>query len=193
MPLSPDQKFELEKAIWTESDFEQMGWHDVHIHSIAFRPDEYELLMDIDYMFAWVDPEKEEKHYSFWMAPCTLVFTNVHDFKAEIEYGLGLEISDVERQEVGRPRNADLINKEMEWRWTFDCQEGVFSFISAGFQQITRRKPTRAKSQTFDWEERGGISFDRIPFEETSSEQGAAHNERKRSSWELSVCRQQFS
>ena len=86
MPLSPTEIYEIEKAIWTEIDFDQMGWHDVHIHAVAFRPDTYELLLDIDYMFAWVNPEKEEKHYTFWMSPCTLVFSNVHTFKAEIEW-----------------------------------------------------------------------------------------------------------
>ena len=175
MPLSPTDIYQIEKAIWTEADFEQMGWHDVHIHAIAFRPDTYELLLDIDYMFAWVDPEKEETHYTFWMSPCTLVFSNVHTFKADIEWGLGLEISGVECEEIGRPKNADHIQKEKEWKWTFDCQEGVFSFISVGYEQFARAKPIRVKSQKFSWKERGGICFDRITYE-NKSEQKTGEN-----------------
>ena len=118
-----------------------------------------------------------------WFSPIALpaarmisTFSNVHTFKAEIECGLGLEISDVEREVIGRPRNADHIKKEIEWRWTFDCQEGDFSFVSAGYEQFTRIKPIRAKSQSFDWEERGGVSFDRTTFEKSTSEPGASDN-----------------
>jgi hypothetical protein len=171
MPLTPTDPFELEKAIWTEEDFDQMGWHDVHIHAIAFSTVTHELLLDIDYMFAWVDPEAPEVHYTFWMAPCTLVFANVHSFAAEIETGLGLEVSHVEREDAGRPKNADYIKREKEWKWTFNCQEGVFSFHAVGYQQITRSRPVRAKSQSFEWEGRGGVSFARCPYDQTDSEQ----------------------
>ena len=173
MPLAPHDLFTLEKAIWTETDFDNMGWHDVHIHALAFSTETHELLMDIDYMFGWVDPEPPENHYTFWIAPCTLVFANVHSFKAEIEWGLGLEISGVSREPAGRPNNADYIKKDVEWMWLFDCQEGSFTFHSVGYRQITRRIPIRARSQSFPWIERGGVSFDLVPY---NSEQGAAAN-----------------
>jgi hypothetical protein len=174
MPLAPHEPFELEKAIWTEADFDQMGWHDVHIHAIAFSTETHELLMDIDYLFAWVDPESPDPHCTFWMAPCTLIFANVHSFMAEIEWGLGLEISGVSREDAGRPKNADYIKKDKEWKWEFDCQEGSFSFHAVGYVQITRRPPTRAKAQSFPWNERGGVSFDRNAYDQTNSEQGGA-------------------
>lgn len=31
-------KFELDKWVWTEADFEQMAWHDVRIRAIHFGP-----------------------------------------------------------------------------------------------------------------------------------------------------------
>lgn len=176
MPLSPHEPFELEKAIWTEADFDQMGWHDVHIHAIAFSTETHELLLDIDYMFAWVDPEAPDPHYTFWMAPCTLVFSNVHNFIADIEWGLGLEIDDVSREDAGRPQNAAYIKRNREWKWNFDCQEGSFSFHSVGYMQITRRRPTRANTQVFTWDERGGASFDRNGYDKTNCEKDTAPN-----------------
>jgi hypothetical protein len=171
MPLAPHEPFELEKTIWTEEDFDRMGWHDVTIHAIAFSTETQELLMDIDYLFAWADPEAPEPHYTFWMAPCTLVFSNVHGFTADIDWGPGLEISRVSREDAGRPPNADGIKKEKEWRWDFDCQEGRFSFHSVGYRQIARRRPVRAKTQSFPWDERGGVSFDRNAYDQTNGEQ----------------------
>jgi len=161
MAISPTTPFELTKSIWTENDFDEMGWHDVHIHALAFATSDHELLMDVDYMFAWVDPEPPSKHYTFWMSPCTLIFRNVHSFTANIEWGLGLEISHVSRDEKRIPNNADHIKETEEWKWVFECQEGCFSFFSTGYNQITRREPIKATSQVFSWAERGGVSFDR--------------------------------
>lgn len=41
MPEYPHLPSGLSKAIWTEADFAEMGWHDSHIHalSIAEMPD----------------------------------------------------------------------------------------------------------------------------------------------------------
>ncbi len=166
MTLSPVEPFVLSKAVWTDADFDQMDWHDVHIHAIAFATGEYELLLDIDYMFAWADPEPPSKYSTFWMSPCTLVFRNVHSFSANIECGFGLEISGLSREEAGRPRNAGYIKEEKEWKWIFHCQEGDFSFFSTGYTQITRRHPVRATFQHFPWKDRGGVSFDRTPYEQ---------------------------
>ena len=45
--------YHLEKTIWTDTDFEQMNWHDCPIHAFSFN-DNFELLLDIDYIFKWV-------------------------------------------------------------------------------------------------------------------------------------------
>ncbi len=159
MALSPNTPFKLEKTIWTEADFDRMSWHDVHVHALAFNIEQDELLLDIDYLFAWVNPEPPESHFTFWMAPCTLVFANVHSFSASIEHGLGFEIGTLSREDAGRPGHADHSGKEKEWRWRFDCQEGSFAFHATGFQQFTRRQPVRTLSQVFPWDKRGGVSF----------------------------------
>jgi len=163
--MKPHEPFKLKKTIWDENDFENMGWHDVHIHSIAFQPEVYELHFDIDYMFAWVDPEPPDTHYSFWIAPCTWAFENVYNFKANIDWGLGLEISSVSREFIGKPKNANHIQRDKEWKWILDCQEGELSFISVGYKQFVRNEPIRFSSQKFDWAERNGISFNKSTFQ----------------------------
>ena len=163
--IKPNEPFELKKSIWTEADFDEMGWHDVHIHALAFQPDSFELYLDIDYMFAWVDPEPPDTHYTFWLAPCTWLFTNVYDFKAEVDWGLGLEIEDVSRELIGKPKNAEYIRREKEWRWVLACQEGELSFTSVGFQQFVRQNPIRVSSQVFSWPQRKGVCFDKTEIE----------------------------
>ena len=116
MPLAYDQPFEVKKSLWTEQDFDEMGWHDVHIHALAFDSENFELLLDIDFLFAWVDPAPGEKYYSFWISPCTLAFSNVHSLKAQIEggFGFGLEISEVSRELAGRPHNATYLGCDQQ-------------------------------------------------------------------------------
>jgi hypothetical protein len=143
-----------------------MGWHDVHIHGIAFKPGAFELYFDIDYIFAWIDPEPPDKHYMFWLAPCTWVFSNVYDIEMDVDTSSGLEIADVSRELVGRPKNADLIDRDLEWKWTIECQEGNLILKSVGYEQYVRKKPIRSKSQLFDWAERGGVNFDKALIDE---------------------------
>ena len=78
------QEYELEKWVWTEEDFERMGWHDSRIYALAFSPETFELLLDIDYIFQWINPEPGETFYKFWVAPATLIFENVSDVDFDI-------------------------------------------------------------------------------------------------------------
>jgi hypothetical protein len=164
MALSPGEIYELPKAVWTHEDFDQMGWHDVTIHAITFEPERFEFILDIDYIFAWVNPEPPSLSYSFWISPATLVFHNVGNFCADIDGPLGLEILSLTRKDPRPPKNAEFINLKTEWTWTLELVRGEVVFPSVGFTQFTRQKPVR-NSQYFSHQERGGISFDRTPCE----------------------------
>jgi hypothetical protein len=154
------EPYTLEKAVWTEADFEQMGWHDVHIHAIAFRAELFEFWLDVDYIYSWVHPKGDETYFRFWVAPATLVFTNVHSLRFDIESHYGdLSLQGIERSEPCPARNAEYLTKKTEWLWLFDCNEGEIAFRSLGFSQFTRRPPVLLQAQQLTLEERGGISF----------------------------------
>ena len=42
-----------EKWIWTEEDFERMGWYDALVHALSFQPDAWGFLLDLDYILEW--------------------------------------------------------------------------------------------------------------------------------------------
>jgi hypothetical protein len=161
MTLKPNDIYFLEKTVWTHEDFDSMGWHDVTIHGITFCPEDYEFVLDVDYMFAWVDPEPPSPGYTFWMSPATLVFQNVNNFKARIEDPLGLTIMDVERKDPRPPKNVEHIPFKTEWTWKIDLLQGEIEFSAVGYRQYTRRKPVRHSTQRFSPEERGSVSFER--------------------------------
>jgi hypothetical protein len=160
--ISPDEAYKLTKALWTQEDFDQMGWHDVLIHAITFVPENYEFVLDVDYLFAWVQPSPPSIYYSFWIAPATLVFRNVVDFKCQFSDPLGLQIMDLKRENSRPPKNAAFVDLKTEWTWTMDLLQGEISFSSIGFRQYVRSNPIHTSSaQYLTVQERGGISFDR--------------------------------
>jgi len=153
------EKYELEKWMWTEADFEQMGWHDVRIHALAFIPNAYELALDIDYILDWVRPAPEKTSFKFWVAPATLVFENVNDLRIDLEPHLSVELQGIERTEPQKPRNLEYIDRDIEWLWTLDSQSGEVSLRSVGFKLHIRQEPVLTQEQALDLEARGGFSF----------------------------------
>lgn len=162
--------FELEKVIWTEKDYEQMGWHDCNIYGLIFQYSTNEnvttdLIFDIDYIFNWVHPIPPKHNFSFWVSPCTLIFEDTFALTMEIDRRGGmadmLEIADLYL--VGKIEQEP--NKWI-YEWNIELQEGKITFKSNGFKQIVRQKPILTESQVLTLEERKGISFAPKAFNE---------------------------
>jgi hypothetical protein len=149
--------YQLEKTTFTEVDFDQMSWHDCHIHAFSFN-DNFELLLDIDYLFEWVLPKKGSKYYKFWIAPCTLVFENVYNIELESEHKQPI-IDYIGRSNPQRPKNAEYIGKDFEYDWDIVMISGEMTFKSVGFKQYVRQSPIFIGAQKLNLEDRGGISF----------------------------------
>jgi hypothetical protein len=147
-------KYEIEKRIWTDSDFDKMGWHDNHIYKIRLTED---LEIDLDYIFKWNQPDIEGLPFTFWVAPATLVFKNIKDLKFEFDVGVedSFEIEDIERE-----------NKN---RWTIITRQGDIQFTSDGFEQFIRQDPSFQFGQTISYIERNGYSLDRVTNQENPS------------------------
>ena len=153
----------LEKPHWTEADFEQMSWHDNTIHAFSFNKD-YKFLLDIDYIFEWVHPKPGKKYFKFWISPCTLIFENVYDLVLDMEVSEPhhLKIDSISRVNPQRPKNADFINRELEYDWLIETLNGEISFKSVGYYLYVRQKPILSSTDEIDFELRGGISFSKI-------------------------------
>ncbi len=179
MALAPTDTYQLEKGIWSNADFEKMGWHDVVVHAVAFDTEPHELLFDVDYMFAWVDPSPPSESFSFWLAPATLVFHEVWELKIQYDASLGFQLQGIVRGETRlRPHPVPEGRKE-ECRWTLDGNEGELSFWATGYSQFVRHQPAHHTSQSYSLVERGGISFERSqtpkqPIKITTDNDGAS-------------------
>jgi hypothetical protein len=149
---------EWTKWVWSGGEFDEMGWHDVPIHAVAWVPEAHEFVLDIDYIVQWVDPAPDETHYSFWIVPATLVFEGVFTLSLDVGQPWGATILDVERTPVmdlsSEPRVA-------VFDWTLDCVEGAVTLRATGFTQYIRRPPMHVPRQRLSASERGGLSFSR--------------------------------
>lgn len=143
--------YEIEKRIWTDSDFDKMGWHDSHIYKIRLTED---LEMDIDYIFKWNQPDLGGLPFTFWVAPATLVFKKIKNLGFEFDIGFedSFEIQDIERE-----------NKN---QWTVITRQGDIQFTSEGFEQFIRQDASFQFGQTISYAERNGYSLDRITNQE---------------------------
>jgi hypothetical protein len=158
--------FTLDKNTLTQDDYEQMGWHDCSIYGFIFLPvgdnGTNNLIFDIDYIFKWVNPVPPEQTFSFWVAPCSLVFKDTFDLVINVDRKGGttdmLEIADLYLvDKVEQEKNKWI------YEWNIDLQEGYIKFKSSGFNQIVRHKPMFTGDQVLTLEERSGISFGLTP------------------------------
>jgi hypothetical protein len=149
----------LEKWIWSHDDYDLMGWHDATVHAIALVPEQWELILDIDYIVRWVDPIPPNEYFHFWIAPATLVFQGVQDIK--IEFNIP-NIMDITLQGIERSNPRPTPNgTSTEWDWFIDSNEGRITFRADGYSQHFRAAPIRLKEQGLDFKQRCGLSFDR--------------------------------
>ncbi|MEI3802321.1 MULTISPECIES: hypothetical protein [unclassified Chitinophaga] len=148
--------YDLEKSIWTEKDFEIMGWHDSQIYKMALKED---LEFDIDYIFKWNQPDLEGLPFTFWVAPATLVFkkAKILSFDFEIAMEDVFEIDYIERQV-----------EEDKTIWLIVTQRGEIEFTCEGFDQYIRQKPLFQFGQTVPYRERRGPSLERVELQNNS-------------------------
>jgi len=141
-------KYELEKKIWTEVDFDQMGWHDSRIYKIRLTSN---LELDIDYILQWNKSEIDGFPFTFWVAPATLNFRNVKNFQFDIDTlsDDANEILDIELQTAGNI-----------FQWVIITRQGDFQFEADGFTQWIRQEPFFQFGQTISYIERFGVSLE---------------------------------
>jgi hypothetical protein len=120
-----------------------------------------QLLLDLDYIFQWIDPAPPDSHFSFWIAPATLIFKNVINLNMEVNHEpphtFDFEILDIHRlEEFTYPQGGTY------WKWKIELGNGNIYFKATGYEQIVRQPPALTTSQEFP--NRGEVSFSQTPF-----------------------------
>ena len=150
--------YQLEKQVWTDADFAVMGWHDATVWSMVADPENFEFLLDLDYIFKWVDPAPGETYFKFWVAPVTMVFANAHSIDMDIQSQQGaIEVAELHMEDPKPTPNG----KFTQHSFRFECQEGALTLRATGFKLFVRQAPKLIQHQSFTLESRRGVSFSR--------------------------------
>ncbi|HKJ18733.1 MAG TPA: hypothetical protein VJ984_15370 [Xanthomonadales bacterium] len=143
---------------WTDTQFDDMSWHDNHIH--GFRVLEGEqglgvLELDIDYILEWL--KEPNGRFRFRILPSTLRFIDVCDLRMSLDYAaqtaaLGpFSIHSIERLIERRERyDAKIWKIELNW------PVGEITFEASGFEQQGRGQPVVHEEQCLTASMRSG-------------------------------------
>lgn len=151
----------LSKAVWSDRDFDVMGWHDSTIYSLGVV--EYDedtlpptrLLFDLDYIVRWLEPVRPARHFTFWVAPATLVFEKAWNLSGTVA-GDDLEVADLHR-----PPSPDDVADPL---WHLEGHQFDLRFRAPGYVQYFRRAPQHVDGQKLTLAQRGGLSLAETPF-----------------------------
>jgi hypothetical protein len=148
----------MNKRIFSEEDFEKLSWHDNFIHAMSFDPDEHLFYLDIDYLAEWNSPN-DAGHFSFTIAPSTLIYTDVYDLKIDVEVSsiVTFDIRNVSREPYKTKYSAD----QVFYKYIIELDYiGKITFLSSGFKLYLREIYRDMYSQCLTKKERGGISYE---------------------------------
>lgn len=143
---------------WTTTDFEELCWHDCHIHGFRFGDvnEEYgtaDLEFDIDFITEWI--AKDGSPFQFLVAPATLTFHDAISLRFELDYvtstaGMTVfSIDGIYREPFPPP--ADMI---FHWRLPINWPAGEITFDSPGFTQRLSQEPVHCDGQRLTEEQR---------------------------------------
>lgn len=135
------------KEIWSDKDFDEMGWHDSCLHAISFPQYDQVFELDIDYIFEWV-LNKESNLFNFHISPCTLTFYDVLNLEINISFddSIGISIADITRENPRKLANDKLAI----WDYVIETDKGTISFTATGFEQKVLSQPILSESISLD-------------------------------------------
>jgi len=139
---------------WNTDDFDEMSWHDVHVHGFEIVRNEgengtAELILDIDYILEWL---KNEGKISFVLAQASLRFHEVFGLRLALDYvkptaGMcAFSLAGIERERLVFPTGY----ASYKWKLPINWPVGEIEFQSPGFTQSLTGQLFRQSSQCLE-------------------------------------------
>lgn len=146
-------------STWTESDFDSLGWHDIHVHGFRIVEGDRgvgELVLDIDYILDRIQPESEGGSFRFRIAPAELIFRDVSSLRMSLDYTTPVaamapfSIDGIERERITHGNGYE----SFVWTLAVNWPVGLLTFESPGFSQRLSGKVVETKAQHLTVSER---------------------------------------
>ncbi len=146
--------------VWTEAQFDEMSWHDNHVHALRFVENADgagDLILDVDHILEWTG--NPEGAFQFLILPVTLSFHEVMCLRLSLDYAsptaafTPFMIQDIERR-------VEQTDRHIKHLWTIPVSwpRGELSFEARGFTQRGFGEPILTTSQCLAPEERHRVA-----------------------------------
>jgi hypothetical protein len=147
---------DMSQYSWTHENFEDMSWHDNHVHSFGVVEGSLggTLILDLDYIVEWL---KNGDAFQFKIIPSILSFFEVAGLHIQLDYhrpdaALGpFSMDRIIRTSEKRERYTATL-----WQIPFNWPDGHISFEASGFSQVGRGAPVLTNRQRLLASERAG-------------------------------------
>jgi len=142
--------------VWTQEDFEEMSWHDNHVHGFSLAEGAHgsgTVSFDIDYILEWI--KQESGAIVFRIAPADLTFHEVTNLVIHLDYEKPtaalspFSLDSIDRIEERRARYTATV-----WKLNLNWPEGYISFEASGYVQTTTGASVVKDQQALREEER---------------------------------------
>lgn len=142
--------------IWSTEKFDEMSWHDNHVHAFRVVEGEYgagQLILELDYILEWL--ENDDGKFQFRILPSILTFVGVTSLRLSLDYetptaALGpFSIHAIERRFESRERYEAQL-----WKILINWPAGEISFEAECFEQRGTSAPVLSDGQYLSVEER---------------------------------------
>ena len=155
---------------YTDTDFDNLSWHDCHMWGIRFRcgnPEEddwtSDLVLDIDFIEDWVCGV--DGNCQFRVAPATLVFHDVTDPRIDIRWepsGYQVSIHEISIGNISRERVKDqqicFDRSYYCWLVELNWPDGSeITFGASGFTQTVLAEPLLIDNQYLTLKQRAQL------------------------------------
>jgi len=145
----------MTSQIWTDAQFDEMSWHDNHVHALRIvevSDGAGDLILDVDHIVEWI---KNGTGFNFRIVPATLTFHDVMFLRMSLDYATPTAafgpfmINGIERRNEQRARHLAQL-----WKIDISWPQGEIAFEACGFTQRARSGPVLSQRQRLSADER---------------------------------------
>jgi len=145
----------MTSQVWTDAQFDEMSWHDNHVHALRIvevSDGAGDLILDVDHIVEWI---KDGSGFNFRIVPVTLTFHDVMFLRMSLDYATPTAafgpfmIHGIEHRTEQRTRYLAQL-----WKIDISWPRGEITFEAHGFTQRARGGPVLSQGQCLSAQER---------------------------------------
>jgi hypothetical protein len=150
----------MSAQVWTDAQFDEMSWHDNHVHALRLvetGDGAGDLILDVDHIVEWI--KTSEGAFQFRILPVTLTFHEVMFLQLSLDYA-GPTAAFTPFMIYGIERRAEQRDRYVAQLWSIPVSwpSGRLAFEARGFTQRGSGEPILTTSQCLTPEQRHRVA-----------------------------------